>query len=420
MSIPRLAKIVGMLALSAVSLAFSNAGPASQAEQLRAFTRSMEFDYVSWTLDALGVKLGQFALRADALLSPQAQRQVVLEYLDLVGNIHRLESQVNAIFADPGVKDPDNASQIVSDQLSVLHARRARLGPLAETVLQDQIAQAVADLGLAVGGQPLPPVLYRSTPLPTALIVSPREEIQQDYNISLTPDLAVEQREALEASVDRALDVSSLVVDIGGIGVYPTMVIETSSLDYLAEVVAHEWIHNYLTLRPLGLNYFKNSELRTMNETAATIAGIEIGRAVIERYYPELVPPPPPPVESPAEPALEPVPPPFDFREQMRITRIAVDSLLAEGEVEAAEAYMEARRQVFWENGYRIRKINQAYFAFYGAYADQPGGAAGEDPVGAAVRALRAGSPSLAVFLKTIAWMTSFAELREAVGGSVN
>jgi hypothetical protein len=331
-----------------------------------------------------------------------------------------LESQVNAIFADPGVKDPDNASQIASDQLSVLHARRARLGPLAETVLQDQIAQAVADLGLAVGGQPLPPVLYRSTPLPTALIVSPREEIQQDYNISLTPDLAVEQREALEASVDRALDVSSLVVDIGGIGVYPTMVIETSSLDYLAEVVAHEWIHNYLTLRPLGLNYFKNSELRTMNETAATIAGIEIGRAVIERYYPELVPPPPPPVESPAEPALEPVPPPFDFREQMRITRIAVDSLLAEGEVEAAEAYMEARRQVFWENGYRIRKINQAYFAFYGAYADQPGGAAGEDPVGAAVRALRAGSPSLAAFLKTIAWMTSFAELREAVGGSVN
>ena len=49
---------------------------------------------------------------------------------------------------------------------------------------------------------------------------------------------------------------------------------------------------------------------------------------------------------------------------------------------------MEQRRQLFVENGYYIRKLNQAYFAFYGAYADVPGGAAGEDPVGPAVRAL--------------------------------
>ena len=55
------------------------------------------------------------------------------------------------------------------------------------------------------------------------------------------------------------------------------------------------------------------------------------------------------------------------------------------------------RRRVFWDQGYHIRKLNQAYFAFYGAYADSPGGgAAGADPVGAAVRALRAHSSSLA------------------------
>ena len=35
-------------------------------------------------------------------------------------------------------------------------------------------------------------------------------------------------------------------------------------------------------------------ELRTMNETTASIAGKEIGRALIERYYPELLPPPTP------------------------------------------------------------------------------------------------------------------------------
>jgi hypothetical protein len=260
-----------------------------------------------------------------------------------------------------------------------------------------------------MGGQPLPPVLYHSSSLPTALIVSPRDEIKQLHNISLEPDIGIDQRTNLEDKIDAALDVSSLIVDVGGIGVYPTMVTETSNLNYLTEVVAHEWVHNFLTLRPLGLNYYTSPELRTMNETAASLAGVEIGRAVMERFYPELLPPPPP--EDAGEPEPPSSPPAFDFRDEMRQTRVTVDELLAEGHIEAAEDYMEARRQVFWEQGYRIRKLNQAYFAFHGAYADQPGGAAGEDPVGAAVRNLYANSPSLAAFLKRMAWMTSVEEL---------
>jgi hypothetical protein len=76
---------------------------------------------------------------------------------------------------------------------------------------------------------------------------------------------------------------------------------------------------------------------------------------------------------------------------------------------------MEQRRQFFWDNGYLIRKLNQAYFAFYGAYADQPGGAAGKDPVGEAVRKLRQQSDSLADFLNRISWMMSFEQLQRAV-----
>ena len=99
----------------------------------------------------------------------------------------------------------------------------------------------------------------------------------------------------------------------------------------------------------------------------------------------------------------------------MHTTRVHVDELLAAGKITEAEAYMEQRRQVFWDNGYPIRKLNQAYFAFYGAYADIPGGAAGEDPVGPAVRTLRAQSSSLAAFLETIAQMSSFQQLQDAL-----
>jgi hypothetical protein len=99
----------------------------------------------------------------------------------------------------------------------------------------------------------------------------------------------------------------------------------------------------------------------------------------------------------------------------MHETRVHVDALLAQGKIDEAETYMEQRRQIFLKNGYLIRKLNQAYFAFNGAYADVPGGAAGEDPVGPAVRALRTKSSSLADFVNTIAWMTSFQQLQQAI-----
>jgi hypothetical protein len=100
----------------------------------------------------------------------------------------------------------------------------------------------------------------------------------------------------------------------------------------------------------------------------------------------------------------------------MQTTRVHVDELLAAGRIEEAEQYMQERQQIFLRNGYLIRKLNQAYFAFYGAYADVPGGAAGEDPVGPAVRALREQSASLADFVNKISWMSSFEELQQAVG----
>ena len=201
--------------------------------------------------------------------------------------------------------------------------------------------------------------------------------------------MTIDDQVELEKNVERALNVSALVEDIGGLGLYPTMVVESSDLDWLSEVVSHEWVHNYLTLRPLGINYESSPEMRVMNETVAAIAGKEIGRSVLERYYPELVPPPEPAeTASPPAPETPSEPPKFDFRAEMHITRLGADQLLAEGKIDEAENYMEARRQVFWENGYHgLRRINQAYFAFHGAYADEPGGAAGttEDPIGSAV-----------------------------------
>jgi len=406
-----------ILLMMAMMLGASIVSPSDSLERVRAFTRSIEFDYVSWTLDAFGIKLGQIALDTAEYLPEKDRSSTVLEALDLINQINQVESKLNDIYADPNISDPATSSVDLRRQLRDLQEQRAQLEPLAEAVLQDQVNEIASEAGLTFGGQAFPPVLYHTTPPPDALIISPRNVIRQDQDISISPDISVDQMVALENKVDQSLNVSSLVVGIGGIGLYPTMVMETTNINGLAEVVAHEWVHNYLTLHPLGLSYMNSPELRTMNETVASIAGTELGRAVVRKYYPEYLLPEAPPTAPVTDQNQPPSPPAFDYRAEMHLTRVNADKLLAQGKIEQAETYMELRRQFLWEHGYHIRKLNQAYFAFYGAYADEPGGAAGADPVGAAVRLLREKSISLSDFINRMAWMWNFGQLKKAVGG---
>jgi len=50
----------------------------------------------------------------------------------------------------------------------------------------------------------------------------------------------------------------------------------------------------------------------------------------------------------------------------MRSIRLAVDDYLRGAKSKPAEQYMEQQRQALAAQGYYIRKLNQAYFAFYG------------------------------------------------------
>ncbi len=414
MKLYRLIDILSVVVIGVVFLAGSTLLPYDAQDRPRAFTRALEFNYVNWEADAILGKMAEGALSAPRYMTIAQQENVVKSYLDLVQEINTEDNQVEKIYANPAITDKAQASAQLSAALAKLKDRRDRLGLLAEEVLQYQVSSVLADYGLATGGQPLPPLLYHVTPLPMALIISPRSVIRQDNNISLNPDLSLSQIVDLENKVEKALNVSALVTDVGGIGTYPTMVMSTTDMSYLAEVISHEWTHNYLTLRPLGLNYASSQQMRTINETTANIVGKEIGPALLKRFYPEYLPPPTPePSPTPTGPTPTPSgPPPFDFNKEMHITRVNVDQMLKDGQIDQAEAYMEQRRLFFWNHGYLIRKLNQAYFAFHGAYADVPGGGeAGEDPVGPAVVRLRDESPSLAGFLNTISGVTSYDQL---------
>ncbi|HZM24630.1 MAG TPA: hypothetical protein VFC02_22975 [Anaerolineales bacterium] len=419
----RIARIIDFLALTlAMIIAAGGDTPrlTGESDRVRFFTREIEFDYPNWVWDATWTKIEQSTINAPYVFDRGTNKQIVFDYLRVTQQLIQTEGSIEQIFADPNVANKESASAFLRGQRDELIVRQNSLAPFAESTLQAQISTALADLGLTTGGQPLPSVLYHVSSTPLALIVAPRNHIEQIANISVLPTLTLDQQIKLEDEVAHGLNVSTLVVGIGGVGVYPTMVTETTDLRWMLETIAHEWTHNYLNIRPLGLNYSTTPELRTMNETTASIAGNEVGSYVIQEYYPEML------ASTPRSGLISfhqsdflsnrlDDPAPFDFRAEMHETRVTADEMLAEGKIEEAEAYMEARRQVFWENGYLLRKLNQAYFAFHGAYADVPGGAAGEDPVGPAVRALREQSSSLEEFINTIAWMSSFEELKQAI-----
>ena len=97
----------------------------------------------------------------------------------------------------------------------------------------------------------------------------------------------------------------------------------------------------------------------------------------------------------------------------MRETRQHTEDLLEQGQVADAESYMEERRQELLERGYRIRKINQAYFAFYGSYATS---AASVSPIEGQLRDLRKRSETLGDFLRTVSQFGTYEEFLGYLG----
>lgn len=383
-------------------------------------TSAYQFDYIGWEINALRAKFNQTLYGQHPFIDEAQQVALVRAYMADVQQVRRLEAQINQIYADPAVNDAALVSADLRAERDALRQSLRERQMTIEAILEGQVAMVLVEEGFGTAGQLLPPMAMHFSRVPNLLVTSPRDQIRMDTSINLVP-MPIDEIEHLEAQIDEQFDVASLVVPIGGIALYPAMIYEATSLTWIVETFAHEWLHHYLFFYPLGVTYFTDmqgfaGDARTINETTADLFGREIGRKVIERYYPDLLPPPPPVInanedtndDDEAISTPPPDPEAFDFGRAMHETRLRVDALLAAGEVEAAEAYMEERRQVFYENGYVIRKLNQAYFAFYGGYQGGGGpGAAGSDPVGPAVQYIRQNSPSALAFVLTMRSITT-------------
>ena len=327
--------------------------------------------------------------------SREERLEIVDEYLQLVRRVikeeRRIEGAENAR-SFRGTASAAKQEEISDEYLRELIGRRDALRPEAEEAVEAEISAALDGLGLESRiGVIWPPVDIRLGEPPTLLVVSPRNEIDMIGAVFLDPDIEPFERDEIERQVFDDVDHAAYVDNISGLASFPNMVSDVYSRRHVLRTAAHEWMHSYWFFHPFGRNYFASDEMTTLNETAATIVGNEIGDTVFERMGGDLS------ENARQYEAADRVD--KNFTKFMRDTRLEAEHLLSEGSIEEAEEYMRKRQWELRLRGYYIRKLNQAYFAFRGRYADSP---ASLSPAGDKMEELRSYMTDVGEFIRII------------------
>ncbi|MBF6598909.1 MAG: hypothetical protein IVW36_00170 [Dehalococcoidia bacterium] len=321
--------------------------------------------------------------------------------------------ELNAVIAagEREAGDPTTpAATVAADErrLATLRRERDSIESSVQIILEGRLTKVVREAGLTrrIGGDVVwPPANIAFQQPPAVLVTSPRSTIAIAGERLLQGDLTLGKIEQIEKMAEADGKTSAAVIEISGIAMYPAIIPRSADYAGTMEDIAHEWTHQYLFFTPLGRRYFAGSDLTTLNETVANMVGRELGARLAAAYpLPARAKPP-----TPAPPAPRPQ---VDFTTTMRNLRLQVEALLGQGKVAQAEGQMEQTRRFLAANGYYIREINQAYFAFEGSYADMPGSI---DPIGPKLQTLREESASLAAFVRRAQELTSPAQLNAAL-----
>ena len=379
--------------------------------RLSSIVEPCSFSIAKWEFETIADSIKQLIFSRNGKIEDEPA--LVTQYFSLVEQIKTLNREIEEIKAGNG--DGDLAS--LEAELNTLEEQKAALKDAVERIIEKQLKETLAQQGIfnpidkyVKSEAGFPPVNFKLEKPPHLLVISPRHKIESMREITLMQNISLEEIAEIEAEVDQ-LGVSSLVVKLGGLGAtYPTFVTSDASLRFTIDTATDEWLHQYLAFKPLGFRYLldltgisRDYEIATINETLVSMVSKEIGSIICEKYYS---------LDECNAHQNQVADSEFDFNQEMRDIRKAVDQYLAEGKIEQAEEFMEQKRQYLASKGYYIRKLNQAYFAFHGAYADSP---TSISPIGLELKQLRIQSDSLRDFLNTVAAMTSRQELQDSI-----
>ena len=395
-------KIILIVGLAVFLFLVGRGGP--QITEVHVAAAPYSYSLLKWEAVHLPIK-GLHKIRdvvTRANYSRDEQSAVILEYFmidEKIGQRKRFSGEERYLHST-GLQ----GGRIESQALDKLISRQQDLKPRMEEGIESEVSSVLTEEGLNFWkGFIFPPVDVVFTGTPMLLVISPRDRIELTETILLRTDITVEQIESLENTIFQKEGLSALVVGISGLATYPSMVSPKHGLLNATRITIHEWLHQFLFFRTLGRNYWRSPEMTTLNETVATLASDELA----DRIYEAITSIQPSKLTKKEVPNTA-----FNFREEMRSTRTRVDRLLAVEQITEAEAYMEIRRQLFANNGYEMRKLNQAYFAFHGVYADNP---ASTSPIHDELVRFRTATDSVGDFIREVSRFGTYQEFKAAL-----
>ena len=130
------------LLFTAVLLSSSVVSIDDPVDRARQYTAPVEYDYVRWLATAMSEKSAQAQLNAAQRLSPADQSDVVRRYFELIRELEEMEAQIQRIYTDPSIEDPESSAAAVLRDHSVVETALADLAPLVTTIRELRAAVA--------------------------------------------------------------------------------------------------------------------------------------------------------------------------------------------------------------------------------------------------------------------------------------
>ena len=93
-------EITILLFVLAALTGYSNPSLTNPIEKVRAYTRSLEFDYVEWMANAAVLKMRAASINLPQTLNREEQKQVVMEYFKTTQFILEKEYLLSQLYAD--------------------------------------------------------------------------------------------------------------------------------------------------------------------------------------------------------------------------------------------------------------------------------------------------------------------------------
>jgi hypothetical protein len=114
------------------------------------------FYFPEWALQAWAEKLLLSVANPQAFLDDETQRRAVRRYLQRLSEAREAAAALEREVSAPTPPEPE-AIAALRRQWEAAHGRAQALRPLAEAILSEQLGVILAQEGLALLGQPIPP-----------------------------------------------------------------------------------------------------------------------------------------------------------------------------------------------------------------------------------------------------------------------